>query len=81
MEGQFFSWEEWDEQDMCVLMFYDVTLKVPIKDIPAGTKFPWASVDYQKGKMEFYKKNEKDELEVYSTFDIGLTVLDAPILF
>ena len=43
LEQQIFSWEDWDELDVGDLIFYDVTLKVPVGEFPAGTHFAYAA--------------------------------------
>ena len=42
LEVQLFSWIDWDEIAPADLSFYEVVLKVPIGEFPAGTKFPEA---------------------------------------
>lgn len=39
LEHQLFDWEEWDGGDTNMLMFTRVTLKVPIGEWPAGSRF------------------------------------------
>lgn len=39
LDHQLFSWEGVDLMDTADLQFYDVELKVPVGEYPAGTKF------------------------------------------
>jgi hypothetical protein len=39
LEQQLFLWVTWDEMDQCDLLFYDITLLVPVGEFPVGTKF------------------------------------------
>ena len=48
-----------------------MVLKKQIGDIPAGTKFDCASVDFDTGKLEFFHNTGK----VVATFQLGLVVL------
>lgn len=42
-DDQLFTWENWADGDEPMSMkFSDITLKVPVGDFPAGTKFPFA---------------------------------------
>lgn len=43
LEQQLFSWKDWKELDVGDFIFYDVTLKVPVGEFPAGTHFVLAA--------------------------------------
>lgn len=54
LERQIFDWEGWDQFDTTGLNFYNVTLKVPVGEFPAGTKFSSADVDFGRSVMSLY---------------------------
>lgn len=58
MEKNIFDWDGWDQHDTMAFSFTDVTLKVPVGEFPAGTKFPFANVDYENGTMEFCEEDD-----------------------
>jgi hypothetical protein len=54
MEGQLFTWEEWDMMDTMVLCFYDCELKVDIGPYKAGEKLECIWMDYGEGELTTY---------------------------
>lgn len=46
MEQQLFTWESFDELGTDEYEFYNVTTVVKIKDIPAGTHFDMAQINF-----------------------------------
>jgi len=58
MEKQLFDWEGWDDVDVACYQFYKVKLKVKIGNFEPNTEFDSAMVDYQKGLLCLYLKEE-----------------------
>lgn len=46
-ENQIFNWENWDQHDTCCFGFNNVELVIQVGEFPAGTKFSYATVDYE----------------------------------
>lgn len=44
LDGQLFSWEEWNDEGPLSMQFSGVTLKVQVGDFAVGTKFPFAFI-------------------------------------
>ena len=70
MIEEFFDFFFWSLYKFAI-QHYDVVLKKQIGDIPAGTKFDCASVDFDTGKLVFLHNTGK----VVATFQLGLVVL------
>lgn len=51
LECQLFSWDGWDGDHEC-MTFYDPILKVQIGKFPAGTKFDFATILFDKGVLQ-----------------------------
>ena len=80
METELFSWDGWDGDHEC-MVFYNVTLKVPVGDIPAGTKFDSAVINHtNEGKGVLQLNNygeEKDgvgEVNLVAEFRLHIKV-------
>ena len=74
MEKQLFTWENCDIRDVynCgALLFYPVTLVVPIGEYPVGTVFESAVVDFQKGKLSFNDSEGKTIVTYKLSLSIG----------
>lgn len=72
MESQLFDWKDWDQVDTMVFTFTLPKLKVQIGEYPPGTEFKYATIDYERGKLEFYQEG----LDPVAKFN--LTLLVAP---
>lgn len=43
LENQLFSWAQWNEgNESGDVQFYGVELVAPVREVPVGTKFPYA---------------------------------------
>ena len=71
MIEEFFDFDGCDFIGNYLVQHYDVVLKKQIGDIPAGTKFDCASVDFDTSKLVFFHNTGK----VVATFQLGLVVL------
>lgn len=72
MEEKLFLWTGgWDQMVTMCFWYYKVTTRVRIGDIPEGTKFSSACIDYDEGTLEFW---EDDEEEVAHAFSISLSI-------
>lgn len=68
MIDKYFKFDEWDCADELVCVYYSVELLLDIGDLKAGTKFEFANVDYEGGKLEF-----GDAGIVEFTFEMSIT--------
>jgi hypothetical protein len=53
METDLFDWVEYDVLDVDAFSFQDITTKVQIEDIPAGTQFECATISFSTGTLTF----------------------------
>lgn len=58
MERQLFEWEGWDQHNTMVFGFHSVKLAIDIGVHKAGTNFPYANIDYDKGVLELFTDPE-----------------------
>lgn len=72
MIEEFFDFDGCDFIGEFAIQHYDVVLKKQIGDIPAGTKFDCASVDFDAGELLFYHNTG----EVVAKFKLGLIILE-----
>jgi len=54
MEGQYFDWEGWDQQDAIAFSFYNCTVTKAFGPFSVGDKISDIFVDYEKGVLEAY---------------------------
>jgi len=71
LEGQLFTWEDWDEMSVMSLQFYRVTLIVPVGEFPIGHKFETAFIDGEKSVLALYDKDNNE-----TKFHLNLSVGD-----
>lgn len=62
LADQLFSWTGYDG-DIEQMYFYNVVLKIPIGDIPAGTYFCGALINFIKSTLQLDTCSEVDEEE------------------
>ena len=58
-----FQWSGWDEQDVLALTFYTVTFTEDFGVFEKGEEFDSIFVDYGKGYVEAYKKEEEEPVK------------------
>ena len=71
MEQQFFTHEGLDQHDTLAFTYYNVTTIVDLPDVPKGSKFAVADMDYDKGKMRFW---DETGIKVLHEFKLKLQV-------
>lgn len=70
MEKKLFTHGEWDQVSSMEFSFYGCKLIRPVGEFPAGSRFQVISVDYDTGKMQFWRVGPEPVAE----FDIEICV-------
>lgn len=63
MERQLFTYDRWDQRNMCVFAFYNVTLIAELPGLLVGAKFATAEIDYEKGALRLWDDNKMEAHE------------------
>lgn len=71
MKKQLFDWIDWDMNGPRAMVFFDVTLKVPIGPFSVGARFGAADIDFEAGTLTLTAEGA-DEPEFVAK--LGLTV-------
>jgi len=64
LEKQLFDWDGWDEGGPMDLMFYNVVLKVPVGEFPAGEKFEFANFGGETSILQLGRDGKYYEFEL-----------------
>lgn len=72
MEKELFDWTDWDQLDTASFSFHQCVLRKDIGGLRSGMAVDCISVDYERGKMDFYSYERDDP---FATFKLGLVVL------
>lgn len=75
LENQLFEWKDWDQHDTAAFQFYDIVLKVPVGEFPAGHKFSTAFIDAEQSIIAFVDETEENEYVYELSYSIGKPVL------
>lgn len=74
MEKQLFEWESYDIIDDGIYVFNDVTLKIPVGNLPAGSKFDFANLSFLDGILELGMCPEGGESKVVNKVTLKLII-------
>lgn len=75
MVAEIFKWNEWDEADLCTIIFYDVEILKDFGPVKKGQKFSSAAVFYNSGTIEFFKDPDSDPTDGASSIRVKIKIV------
>lgn len=74
LENQIFSWTSWQDEGPLSMGYSDVTLKVPVGEFEAGTKFPAAFLIGESSLLVFVEHDASGEVTKEHVFELVMSV-------